>query len=246
MRTKFPVTDHPAGAHKVVLGDGLDGGVAAGLGLAVNAQGAGGLVLGMRFDGAVEGVLAGNVHESQIVADRLAGEIGGPRGVGPPGQATPFGRFGAVDIGPRGGVDDDVVSRPVDGGHGGRLRDVDVGQIDAGSGESRPRQAGQELPAQLAVRTGDQHASSLPPAPEPGGRGNGRHIPQAGVGPVLVGHDRVIQRNRPRDGRSLIGEVEEGVVAVGRPMIVDEVGVGRSRFERLIGVAHARRHVDGH
>ncbi len=62
--------------------------------------------------------------------------------------------------------------------------------------------------------------------------------------PVLRGDLDLVERDRPRDGRRLVGEIEEGVRRVRRPVVVHKVGVG-VRFERLVRIADAARHEDG-
>ncbi len=47
------------------------------------------------------------------------------------------------------------------------------------------------------------------------------------------------ERDRPRDRGRLVREVEERVLGVRRPVVVDEIRVGGVRFERLIRVADA-------
>ena len=79
---------------------------------------------GVNLGGAVEGVLAGDVHQGQVVPRSRAGEVGGPGGVGPPALAPPVGSLGAVDIRPGRGVDDDVVGEPSCDGGGHRLAGV--------------------------------------------------------------------------------------------------------------------------
>src|SRR5690242_11310301 len=64
---------------------------------------------------------------------------------------------------------------------------------------------------------------------------------------VLVGQLSLVQRHGPVDGSGLVGEVEECVLAlcVRRPVIVDEVRVGRIVLEGLECVAHPTRNEDG-
>ena len=64
---------------------------------------------------------------------------------------------------------------------------------------------------------------------------------------VLVRELGLLQRDRPGDGRGLVGEVQERVLAlgVGGPVVVDQVGVGGVVLQGLEGVAHAAGNEDG-
>ena len=75
--------------------------------------------------------------------------------------------------------------------------------------------------------------------------GIGCHLRQARVG---AGPSREIstsvERDRPVDRGGLVGEVQERVRRVGRPVVVDEVRVGGVGLEGLVGVADTARHED--
>ena len=64
---------------------------------------------------------------------------------------------------------------------------------------------------------------------------------------VGLGDGGLIQRDRPLDGELGVGEVHEGVgpLELEGPVGVHQVGVGGAVLERLEGVAHAARDVDG-
>ena len=64
---------------------------------------------------------------------------------------------------------------------------------------------------------------------------------------VGLGDDGLIERDRPHDGELWVGEVHEGVglLELQRPVGVHQVGVGGAVLQRLEGVAHAARDVDG-
>ena len=162
------ITDHPGGAHQVVLGTDTDGGVPGGLGLAVDPQRRGGLLLGVEGRGPVEGVLGGQVHQRQAVLDGRPGQVDRADRVGPPRQAAPLRSLRPIHVGPGRGIDDDVVASPVPGGHSGRVRDIHLGQVDAGGFEARLRQQGHERAPQLAVGAGDENPSAHPPFVVPG------------------------------------------------------------------------------
>ena len=151
-----------------MLGTDTDGGVPGSLGLAVDAQRRGGLLLGVESRGPVEGVLGGQVHQGQAVPDGRSGQVDRADRVGPPGQPASLGSLGPVHIGPGRGIDDDVVARPVPGGHGVRVRDIHLGQVDAGGFEARLWQQGHEGAPQLAVGTGDENPPTHLPFFAPG------------------------------------------------------------------------------
>ena len=91
--------------------------------------------------------------------------------------------------------------------------------------------------AQLAVAAGDER---------PLGR-HGDDVLQHGMVEVGLGDRGLVQRDRPLDGEFGVGEVHEGVglLQLQRPVGVHQVGVGGAVLQRLEGVAHAARHVDG-
>src|SRR5690606_26926645 len=75
-------------------------------------------------------------------------------------------------------------------------------------------------------------------------RGDRGDVGQARVRLVLVGEFGLVEGDGPVDGGGLVGEVEEGVFGVRRPVVVDEVRVCRVRLERLVRVADAAGHED--
>ena len=91
--------------------------------------------------------------------------------------------------------------------------------------------------AQLAVAAGDER----PP---------GRHrddVLEVRVVQVGLGYGGLVERDRPLDGELGVGEVHEGVglLQLEGPVRVHQVGVGGAVLQRLEGVAHAARYVDG-
>ena len=91
--------------------------------------------------------------------------------------------------------------------------------------------------AQLAVAAGDER----PPW---------RHrddVPEVRVVQVGLGEGGLGERDRPLDAELGVGEVDEGVglLQLQRPVGVHQVGVGGAVLQRLEGVAHAARYVDG-
>ena len=107
------LADDPAGAHDVVARAPCHGDVAGGLGLAVDGQGAEGLVLGMDLGRAVEDVVGGHVDEGDPVIRACAGEEGGAGRVGLPGSHAALGGLRPVDRCVGAAVDDRAVERPV-------------------------------------------------------------------------------------------------------------------------------------
>ena len=91
--------------------------------------------------------------------------------------------------------------------------------------------------AQLAVAAGDER---------PLGR-HGDDVPEHRVVFVRLGDGGLIQRDGPLDGELGVGEVHEGVglLQLKGPVGVHQVGVGGAVLQRLEGVAHAARDVDG-
>ena len=91
--------------------------------------------------------------------------------------------------------------------------------------------------AQLAVAAGDER---------PLGR-HGHDVGQHRVVEVGLGHGGLVERDGPLDGELGVGQVHEGVglLELEGPVGVHQVGVGGAVLERLEGVAHAARYVDG-
>ena len=234
-----PLADDPGAAHDVVARAPGHGDVAGCLGLAVDGKRAEGLALGMDLGGAVEDVVAGHVDERDAVLGAGAGEQRRPGGVGLPGDRTALGGLGPVDGGVGAAVDDGAVERPVVLGVGvrvGHVEGVDVAEVEV-LGDTALLGEPAHGVAQLAVAAGDEGA--------PGRHGD--DVLQHRMVEVGLGDGGLLQRDRPGDGELGVGEVHEGVglLELQRPVGVHQVGVGGAVLERLEGVAHAARDVDG-
>ena len=233
------LADDPAGAHDVVAGAPGHGDVAGGLGLAVDGQRGEGLLLGMDLRGAVEDVVGGHVDQGDPVLGAGAGEQGRAGGVGPPCGHAALGGLGPVDRRVGAAVDHGAVERPVVFGIGvrvGHVEGVDVAEVEVPGDAALLGERAHGM-AQLAVAAGDEGAL----------RRHGDDVLEHRVVEVGLGDSSLLERDRPLDGEPRIGEVHEGVrlLQFQRPVGVHQVGVGGAVLERLEGVAHAARDVDG-
>ena len=209
-------------------------GIAARLRLAVRAQGRGGLVLDVHVLRAIEDILRRDVDHRHAVSRGLAGQDRRARRVRLPGRAAALGRLSAIDVCPRGRVDHHVDVVPRQSGHLLGIGNRHLGQVHARHREAGLGQCTHELATQLAVRA--RHERTATRRDRCGERSHVRH---ARVGLVLVGQDGAFERDRPIHGGRLVGQVQEGVARVRRPVVVDQVGVGRVRLQGLVGVTHA-------
>lgn len=235
----LPLADDPAGAHDVVARAAGHGDVAGGLGLAVDGQGAEGLVLGMDLGGAVEDVVAGHVDQGDPVPGAGAGEEGRAGGVGLPGGHAALGGLRFIHGGVGAAVDHGAVERPVVfrvGRRVGHVEGVDVAEVEVLRHAALLRQRAHRM-SQLAVAAGDEGAL----------RRHGDDVLEVRVVQVGLGDGGLVQRDRPLDGELRVGEVHEGVgpLQLERPVGVHQVGVGGAVLQGLEGVAHAARDVDG-
>ena len=234
-----PLADDPGAAHDVVARAPRHGDVAGGLGLAVDGKRAEGLVLGMDLGRAVEDVVAGHVDQGDPVRGAGAGEQGRARRVGLPGGHAALGGLGPVHRGVGAAVDHGAVERPVVlcvGVRVGHVEGVDVAEVEVLGDAALLRQRADCTP-QLPVAAGDERAL-------------GRHrddVLDHRVVFVRLGDGGPVQRDGPLDGELGVGEVHEGVrlLELQRPVGVHQVGVGGAVLERLEGVSHAARDVDG-
>ena len=215
------------------------GDVAGGLGLAVDGERAEGLVLGVDLGRAIEDVVGGHVDEHDPVLGAGAGEQRRPGGVGLPGDDTALGGLRFIHGRVGAAVDDRAVERPVVFGVGlrvGHVEGVDVAEVEVLRHATLHRQLADRV-AQLAVAAGDEGAL----------RCHRDDVLEVRVVEVGLGDGGLIERDRPLDGELGVGEVDEGVglLQLQRPVGVHQVGVGGTVLERLEGVAHAARYVDG-
>lgn len=215
------------------------GDVAGGLGLAVDAQRAEGLVLVVLLARAVEHVVARDVHERDAVLGAGLGQQRRALGVGGPGSFAALGGLGGVDGGVGAAVDDRAVERPVDLGVVGGVGEVELVAVAEVEGTGDPPLLGElaHRAAELAVGAGDERAA--------GRHGDGvleHRVVLVGLGELALG-----KRDGPVDAEPGVGEVDEGVglLELRRPVGVHEIGVGSAVLERLEGVAHAAGYVDG-
>ena len=233
------LADDPAGSHDVVARAPGHGDVAGGLGLAVDGKRAERLVLRVDLGGAVEDVVGGHVDERDPVLGAGAGEQRRARRVGLPGGHAALGGLGPVHGRVGAAVDDGAVERPVVPGVGlgvGHVEGVDVAEVEV-FGDAAFLGEPAHRAAQLAVAAGDEGA--------PGRHGD--DVLQHRVVFVRLGDGGLSKRDRPLDGELGVGQVHEGIrlLELQRPVRVHQVGVDGAVLQRLEGVAHAARDVDG-
>ena len=191
------LADDPGAAHDVVAGAPCHGDIAGGLGLAVDGQGAEGLVLSMDLGGAVEDVVAGHVDEGDAVPGAGAGEERRAGGVGLPCGHAALGGLRPVDGRVGAAVDHGAVERPVVlriGRRVGHVEGVDVAEVEV-LGDTALLGERADRMAQLAVAAGDER---------PPGR-HGDDVPEVRVVQVGLGYGGLFQRDRPLDGELGVG-----------------------------------------
>ena len=233
------LADDPGAAHDVVARAPRHGDVTGGLGLAVDGQRAEGLVLVVDPGGAVEDVVGGHMDQGDPVPGAGAGEQGRAGRIGLPGGHAALGGFGFIHGRVGAAVDHGAVERPVVFGVGrrvGHVEGVDVAEVEVLRHAALLGQFAHRA-AQLAVAAGDEGAL----------RRHGDDVLQHRVVFVRLGDGGLVERDGPLDGELRVGEVHEGVglLELQRPVGVHQVGVGGAVLQRLEGVAHAARDVDG-
>ena len=179
------------------------------------------------------------MDERDPVPGAGAGEQGRPGRVGLPGDNAALGGLGSVDRRVGAAVDHGAVERPVVPRIGlrvGHVEGVDVAEVEVLRHAALLGQPAHRT-AQLAVAAGDEGAL----------RRHGDDVPQHRVVEVGLGDGGLRKRDRPLDVELRVGEVHEGVgpLELQRPVRVHQVGVGGAVLQRLEGVAHAARDVDG-
>ena len=234
-----PLADDPGAAHDVVARAPGHGDVAGCLGLAVDGQRAEGLLLGVDLGRAVEDVVGGHVDQGDAVLGAGAGEKRRAGCVGLPGGHAALGGLRFIHGRVGAAVDDGAVERPVVlcvGVRVGHVEGVDVAEVEVLGDAALLGQPAHRM-AQLAVAAGDEDTL----------RSHRDDVPEVRVVEVGLGDGGLLQRNRPLDGELGVGEVHEGVglLQFKGPVGVHQVGVGGAVLERLEGVAHAARDVDG-
>ena len=234
-----PLADDPGAAHDVVARAPGHGDVAGCLGLAVDGQRAEGLLLGVDLGRAVEDVVGGHVDQGDAVPGAGAGEKRRAGGVGLPGGHAALGGLRFIHGRVGAAVDDGAVERPVVlcvGVRVGHVEGVDVAEVEV-LGDTALLGERADRTAQLAVAAGDEGAL----------RRHGDDVLKVRVVEVGLGDGGLLERDRPLDGELGVGEVHErvGLLQFKGPVGVHQVGVGGAVLERLEGVAHAARDVDG-
>ena len=229
----------PGGAEDIVPGASRDGEVACRLGLAVDGEGAEGLVLRMELPRPVEDVVRGDVDEADPMLRAGAGEQRRPLGIGLPAGNAAFGGLRPVHCRPGPAVDHGSVEVPVVPGVGlgvCHVEGVDVAEVEGGGDAPFLCKLPHGTP-QLPIASRDEGAL---------GR-HGHDIPEIRVMQVGLGERGLRERDRPLDIELRVRQVHEGIgpLELCRPVGIDEVGVGRAVLQCLEGVADAPGDIDG-
>jgi len=143
----WAIAKYPRGAHHIMLRRGLRGGFASGLRRPVGGKGRGNLVFGVQLLGSIEDVVAGYVHEGQLVFGSDAGELGRRFGVDGPGGGAIV--FRTIDVVVGGAVDDGLVLLPL------ALRGIGDVELRMGA-ELGILENPLQRTAELAIRTGNE------------------------------------------------------------------------------------------
>lgn len=178
------------------------------------------------------------MHERDAVLGAGPRQERGPRRVRLPAGHAPLVRLGPVDRRVGAAVDDGAVEAPVVlliRSGVGHVEGVDVAPVE---GLREAALLGERAHGAAELAVAPRHESAL--------RLHGDHVGKHRMVLVRLGDLALIERDGPLDGELRVGEVHEGVglLELGGPVRVHQVGVGGAVLERLVGVAHAARHED--
>ena len=233
------IANDPRAAENVVPRTPLHSKITGGLGLPVYANGTERLVLIVELTRAVKDIVTRDVHKCDVVVRTSTGKQGRAGRVGGPAGHSTLRGLGLVHGGIGSAVDNGAVGRPVVlviRLWVGEVERVDIAEVERGEKASLLRKRADGT-TQLAVATRHERA--------PGRHGN--NVPQHRVMLVRLGNRRLGKRDRPLDAELRIRKVHEGIglLELGRPMSIHQVGVGRAILKGLEGVPHATRHING-
>ena len=212
------IANNPAGPNQVVLGSGDNCCIATSFRLTIHAERAWILGLRVKLRRTIEDVFGRNMHHRQVVFACDSREIRRSMGIGSPSKRASFRCFCSVDVCPRCRIDNDVVLRPVERVHGGIVSNIKFWKIDTRHVVPSFGELLEEFASKLTICSGYQNTSRI------WGRER-NNICEFGMSFVLIGQNRVLQRNWPINCDSFIVEVQEGVFCVGRPVVIHQIGV---------------------